>query len=80
MDYARFCPGSISIRQPIPEFVECPRCGEEVEIWTDEITTRCQNCQMTISRDRAPSCIDWCKFAKDCLGVEAYNRLKGGGK
>jgi len=29
---------------PLPEFTECLRCGDEVEIWTDEEETHCPSC------------------------------------
>lgn len=29
---------------PVPEFITCPRCGGEVELWTDEDETSCIFC------------------------------------
>jgi len=29
---------------PVPEFIACVKCGNEVEIWTDEDETVCQSC------------------------------------
>lgn len=74
-----FCPGSKVIRQPLPEDYPCPQCGEMVEIWTHELKVKCPQCGTTVFREQKPSCIDWCKFAKECVGEEAYNRLKGAG-
>ena len=37
-------PGARFLRQPRPEMFECPDCGEEVEIWSDEIRGTCSAC------------------------------------
>jgi len=72
----RGCPGAVNIREGKPEDVRCPQCGEEVEIWSDELTARCPHCGARVSRDQGPSCIDWCSFAEECIGTEKYQRLK----
>lgn len=74
----KHCPGSSGIKQPTPEYLTCSSCGEEVEIWTDELKAKCTSCNSLVYREQTPSCIDWCKFAKQCIGDEAYARLKGG--
>ena len=71
----RFCPGSLGIRQPKPEYMNCPGCGYEVEIWSDEIKTRCPSCHGLVLKGQQASCIDWCKFARDCVGDEVYERV-----
>lgn len=71
-----FCPGSIGIKQPKPEYHLCPSCGYEVEIWTDELRRHCPNCHTLVVRGQQASCIDWCQFAEKCIGTEAYQRLK----
>lgn len=71
MEHA-FCPGSKLLRQPAPEMFACPSCGEEVEIWTDELKGTCAGCQKTIYRDAAMSCLDWCKYGKECVGDAVY--------
>jgi predicted RNA-binding Zn-ribbon protein involved in translation (DUF1610 family) len=73
MDH-QFCPGAKVLRQPQPEIFDCPSCGEEVEIWTDEIRGVCSNCGRAVFRDGFMSCLEWCKFAQDCVGEEAYDR------
>jgi hypothetical protein len=75
MDH-QFCPGAKILRQPQPEMFDCPDCGEEIEIWTDEIRGVCSNCGRILFRDGYMSCLAWCKFAEDCIGEEAYNRYK----
>ena len=73
MDH-QFCPGAKILRQPQPEMFDCPSCGEEVEIWTDEIRGVCSNCGQAVFREGTMSCLEWCKFAQDCVGEEAYDR------
>jgi len=70
-----YCPGSRFIRQPVPEDVTCFRCGAEVEIWSFEVTTRCPSCGATVYRRQGPTCLDWCAYAKACVGEESYNRI-----
>ncbi len=53
---------------------DCPTCGQEVEIWTDEIRGVCHNCGQTVFRDGYMSCLEWCKYGQDCVGEEAYDR------
>ena len=67
-----FCPGAGRFRQPTPEIVSCPQCGGEVEIWTDEIRAVCPSCGRTVLRDGGPSCLEWCEYARDCVGEKAY--------
>ena len=69
-----FCPGAKHVRQLKPEIFSCQNCGEEVEIWSDEIKGVCNNCQKTIFRDQKLSCLEWCKFAQECVGIEDYNK------
>ena len=66
------CPGSKNIRQPQPEYIKCPFCKTEVEIWTDEIEVVCTKCKNTVKRHQEASCLDWCSYAKECVGVEKY--------
>ncbi|MFO7995839.1 MAG: hypothetical protein R6U93_01630 [Dehalococcoidia bacterium] len=69
------CPGAIGIRTPTIIIKNCPECGEEVETLSSEMQTRCRNCGFTIYND-LESCLQWCKYARECVGEEAYNRLK----
>ena len=73
MDH-QFCPGAKVLRQPQPEMFDCPSCGDEVEIWTDEIRGVCHNCGRAVFRDGYMSCLEWCKYGQDCVGEEAYDR------
>lgn len=68
------CPGSQKFRQPSPEMIKCPYCSGEVEIWTDEATAACPKCKNSVYREQGQSCLDWCKYAKECVGEEKYNK------
>lgn len=70
------CPGQDS-RNIQAEAMKCPECGYVLEIFSDEIRARCPNCKNLICRDRLPSCLDWCKSARDCIGEERWKQLKG---
>jgi hemerythrin-like domain-containing protein len=49
-----------------------------VEIWTDELKATCPGCGNKVFRAQQASCIDWCPHAKECVGPEAYERLRPG--
>jgi hypothetical protein len=68
------CPGSQKFKQPHPESIRCPHCGVEVEIWTDEGRTVCPKCRKVVERETGQSCLDWCKYAKECAGEEVYKK------
>jgi hypothetical protein len=68
------CPGASRIKEPIPEFFKCGKCGAEVEIWTHEFSRKCQVCGNNVLKEEVPTCIEWCDYGKDCVGEEAYNR------
>ena len=76
MVFDKSCPGSRTIREPRPEYINCPDCGREVEIWTDELKATCPGCGNKVFRAQQASCIDWCPHAKECVGPEAYERLR----
>jgi HD superfamily phosphohydrolase YqeK len=68
------CPGAQKFRQPEPEIIKCPVCQKEVEIWTDEIQATCANCKNTVMRESGASCLEWCRYAKECVGDKVYSK------
>jgi len=62
------CPGNIEVQSPKPQEIHCHKCGECLEIWSDETQVVCVTCGQTNVRPRSMSCIDWCAFVKECLG------------
>jgi len=70
------CPGSMSFTQPKIELVRCPHCGEDAEVWSDEAGGKCAKCGHAVCRTTTQSCIDWCKYACECLGAEEHKRYQ----
>ena len=58
------------------EIIICPHCKQKTEIFSDELKRRCPNCKEIIERESLPSCIQWCKAAKDCIGEEKWRQIK----
>ena len=71
------CPGSQQFSQPKPEDLRCPVCRYNAEIWSDEAKTVCPRCKTTITRGMKQGCLSWCRYAKQCVGEEVYNKYTG---
>ena len=71
------CPGQ-DARNIKSEELQCPECGYKVEIFSDEVKVACPQCKGLVCRQRLPSCVDWCKFARECVGEEKWIQRKGG--
>ena len=72
--YSR-CPGQDN-RNLRVKLYKCPNCGAEVEIFSDEVSVRCQKCKAKVYSDMGNSCIEWCASARECLGEERWKKLK----
>ena len=68
------CPGNDG-RSLTAGIYKCPRCGGEVELFSDEGRRRCPSCGATVVKEQAPSCIVWCQHARECLGEERFEAL-----
>ncbi len=75
MNMKESCPGSSEIRSPYPEDILCVFCGAKVEIWSDETETTCKKCTKIVSRDMKPSCLEWCPAARECVGLDKYEKI-----
>ena len=69
------CPGQNS-RKAIAENIICVNCGYLAEIFSDELQVKCPQCKYAICKERLPSCVNWCKAARECVGEEKYKQLK----
>jgi len=69
------CPGSAGIRTPTLSVKRCPRCGEEIEIFSNEVSASCGRCGLVIYNDTA-SCLRWCRFADECVGPEIVRKFR----
>jgi len=75
------CPGK-SGRRISAKDVLCSLCGYAVEIFCDEPKIRCPKCRSLVFNNSLPSCVDWCKAARDCAGEASLGlkliKTKGG--
>ncbi|MFA6357817.1 MAG: phosphohydrolase [Candidatus Omnitrophota bacterium] len=71
------CPGQDE-RKARAENIICSNCGYLAEIFSDEIQVNCPKCKNLISKELLPSCIDWCKAARECIGEQRWRKLQGG--
>ena len=69
------CPGAADMRTPTLKLKNCPECGREVELFSVDVNVKCSHCGFLIYND-IESCIQWCQYAKECIGEELYNKLK----
>jgi len=60
------CPGTSSVSRPDLLLIVCPKCGEEVEVFSDEEKVVCDSCSTIVTREKTPSCFDWCSYAEEC--------------
>lgn len=37
---------------PVPEFFTCQKCGEEIELWTDEDEAACHSCGYVLLKNK----------------------------
>jgi len=65
------CPGAIVFKEAKPEYMDCPHCGEEMEMWSDEPLARCPHCRLWVNKERGASCID-------CVQVRCRVHRPGG--
>jgi len=64
----KHCPGIKNLIGPVKIILRtCPSCGEEVEFFSDEVETKCDNCSRTLHREATPSCVTWCQYAEKCI-------------
>ena len=57
--------------------VECPKCGNLVEFFKDDIRRRCQKCgHMFINPKLNLGCARWCQFADQCVGAIGKEEFK----
>jgi len=68
------CPGS-DMRNITAGVYACPNCGEAVEIFSDEQRRRCPKCKEWVEKKETPSCVQWCRSARQCLGDERWKAV-----
>jgi hypothetical protein len=45
-----------------------------VEIFSNDVAVKCSGCGFVVYNDTA-SCVQWCRYAKECVGPEMYEKL-----
>jgi NADH pyrophosphatase NudC (nudix superfamily) len=68
------CPGAANLRTPTLSIKKCPQCGGEVEVFSNDVSVTCSNCGFVVYND-IMTCVQWCKYAKECTGEETYNKI-----
>jgi Zn ribbon nucleic-acid-binding protein len=57
--------------------VECPRCGNSVEFFKDDIRRRCKKCgHMFLNPKLNLGCARWCQYADQCVGAMDREEFK----
>jgi hypothetical protein len=44
-------------------------------MFSDEMKIKCPNCKARVEKKTVPSCIQWCKAAKECLGPDRWKKV-----
>jgi len=52
----------------------CPQCGEIIELFSIDTEVACEKCGFVAYNDTL-SCVQWCKYAKQCVGEEMYDKM-----
>ncbi|MDR2502516.1 MAG: hypothetical protein LBC78_04630 [Oscillospiraceae bacterium] len=66
------CPGADRLRDAKIYTKTCPNCGREIELFSILPTATCE-CGFVAMSD-TQSCIKWCRYARDCVGAEIYDK------
>ena len=61
-------------RTPTLEEKICPNCGSIIEIFSTDTQVTCEKCGFIAYNDSL-SCVQWCKYARKCVGGEMYERM-----
>ena len=78
------CPGQ-DLTNKSPEdrvsYHKCPGCGYQVEFFFDDNYRKCPGCGIMVQKTaeqilKNSGCAAWCTHAEQCLGSEAYQRIK----
>jgi len=69
------CPGSANVRTPSIKIKKCPQCGGEVELFSIDMKVDCPACGQPVFNN-VNSCVQYCRYAGQCLGSELYGKVK----
>ena len=59
-----------------PTIIEkiCPNCGHEIELFSIDTQMACEHCGFIAYNDTL-SCVQWCEYARKCVGDEMYEKM-----
>jgi len=69
------CAGVAHLRTPTLAVKKCPRCGNEVEIFSSDVEVQCGECRFTVIND-LNSCTRWCVHSKECEESEFTGEIE----
>lgn len=52
----------------------CPNCGNIIELFSVDTEVACDKCGFVAYNDTL-SCVQWCQYAKQCVGEEMYEAM-----
>ena len=52
----------------------CPKCGNIIELFSVDTEVACDKCGFVAYNDTL-SCVQWCKYAKQCVGEQMYESM-----
>lgn len=52
----------------------CPNCGNVIELFSVDTEVACDRCGFVAYNDTL-SCVQWCQYAKQCVGEEMYEAM-----
>jgi hypothetical protein len=59
------CAGIAYLRTPTLIVKKCPKCGNDLEIFSSDVDVQCGECRFTVIND-LNSCTRWCVHSKEC--------------
>ncbi|HXY88421.1 MAG TPA: hypothetical protein VEG44_08270 [Candidatus Acidoferrales bacterium] len=63
--FRKGCSGIAHFRTPTLVVKKCPKCGNEVEIFSSDVEVQCGECRFPVIND-LNSCARWCLHSKEC--------------
>ena len=62
------------LKRSAPSVKICPQCGELIEMFSIDTQMTCEKCGFIAYNDTL-SCVQWCAFARKCVGDEMYEHM-----
>lgn len=57
--------------------IDCPKCGNAIEFFKDQVKQRCRACQEMVFNERMDlGCAKWCPSADSCVGPDNVAALE----